>query len=159
MTLNKEVYATMKNKKLVVLALSAIGLLGLTACSEVVAKATDYDSQLITVEGYEQKIYNNEISVVYDKIREGNISDDVLNELLYSYSITTFGYYNKYVSPAPAEGTITLEDAYLNIVSNDADKSKARSFINDHKAYWTLDEDGNRVTDEEGEFARVVAKW
>ena len=149
----------MKNKKLVVLALSAIGLLGLTACSEVVAKATDYDASLITVEGYEKKIYNNEISVVYDKIREGNIGDDVLNELLYSYSITTFGYYNKYVSPAPAEGTITLEDAYKNIISNDVDKTPARTFINGHKAYWTLDEDGNRTTDEEGEFARVVAKW
>ena len=149
----------MKNKKLVVLALSAIGLLGLTACSEVIAKATDYDSQLVAVEGYDKKIYNNEISVVYDKIRDGNISSDVLNELLYSYSITTFGYYNKHVSPAPVEGTITLEDAYKNIVSNEVDKTPARTFINGHKAYWTLDENGNRVTDEEGEFARVVAKW
>ena len=149
----------MKNKKLIVLAVSAIGLLGLTACGEVAAKATDYSTPLITVEGYENKIYNNEISVVYDKIREGNIGDDVLNELLYAYSITTFGYYNNYVSPAPAEGTITLEAAYKNIISNDADKSIAKAFIDAHKAYWTLDEDGNRVTDEEGEFARVQAKW
>lgn len=149
----------MKNKKLVILALSALGVLGLTACSEVVAKATDYSSQIITVEGYDQKIYNNEMSVVYDSIRSGNIGSDVLNELLYSYSITTFGYYNKSVSPAPAEGTITLEDAYKNIVSNDADKTPARNFLNAHKAYWTLDENGNRVTDEETEFARVVAKW
>jgi len=149
----------MKNKKLIVLALSAIGILGLTACDEVVAKATDYSSNLITVEGYDEKIYNNEISVVYDSIRDGNISSDVLTELLYSYSITTFGYYNKHVSPAPAEGTITLEDAYLNIISDDADKSKAKAFLDAHKAYWTLDEDGNRSPDEEGEFARVIAKW
>ena len=71
----------MKNKKLVILALSALGVLGLTACSEVVAKATDYSSQIITVEGYDQKIYNNEMSVVYDSIRSGNIGSDVLNEL------------------------------------------------------------------------------
>ena len=56
----------MKNKKLVVLALSAIGILGLTACDEVVAKATDYSSPLVTVENYDTKIYNNELSVVYD---------------------------------------------------------------------------------------------
>ena len=149
----------MKNKKLVVLALSAIGILGLTACDEVVAKATDYSSPLVTVENYDTKIYNNELSVVYDSIREGNISTDVLNELLYSYSITTFGYYNKHVSPAPAEGTITLEDAYLNLISDSADKSTAKSFLDAHKAYWTLDDDGNRVTDEEGEFARVTARY
>ena len=149
----------MKNKKLVVLALSAIGLLGLGACSEVIAKPTNYSDPLITVEGYENKIYNNELSVVYDKIREGSIGDDVLNELLYSYAITTFGYYDEFVSPAPAEGTITLKAAYLNIIANDADKSTAKAFIDAHKAYWTLDEDGNRVTDQDGEFARVQAKW
>ena len=84
----------MKNKKLVVFALSAIGLLGLAACDEIIAKPNDYDSNLVTVEGYTGEIYNNEISVVYDSIRSGNVGSDVLNELLYSYSITTFGYYN-----------------------------------------------------------------
>ena len=149
----------MKNKKLIVLALSAIGILGLTACDEIIAKPNDYDNNLITVEGYTGDIYNNAISVVYDSIRSGNVGSDVLNELLYSYSITTFGYYNKSVSPAPAEGTITLEDAYKNIIENSADKSTAKAFIEAHKAYWTLDEDGNRVEDEAGEFARVTAKW
>ena len=149
----------MKNKKLIVLALSAIGILGLTACDEIIAKPNDYDKNLITVEGYTGDIYNNEISVVYDSIRSGNVGSDVLNELLYSYSITTFGYYNRAVSPAPAEGTITLEDAYKNIIANDADKSTAKAFLDAHKAYWTLDEDGNRVDDQAGEFARVEAKW
>ncbi|MBO4286057.1 MAG: hypothetical protein J5880_01845 [Bacilli bacterium] len=149
----------MKNKKLVVFALSAIGLLGLAACDEIIAKPNDYDNNLVTVEGYTGEIYNNEISVVYDSIRSGNVGSDVLNELLYSYSITTFGYYNKSVSPAPAEGTITLEDAYKNIIENSADKSTAKAFIDAHKAYWSLDEDGNRLDDEAGEFARVTAKW
>ena len=168
----------MKNKKLVVLALSAIGLLGLTACSEVIAKATDYSANLITVENYDQKIYNNEISVVYDSIRDGNIGSDVLDNLLYSYSITTFGYYNKNVSPAPAEGTITLEDAFGDITYNDETKKftggdKAKAFIKSHKAYWTLDDDGNRINDDgeafiivdanadpsQSEYARVEAKW
>lgn len=168
----------MKNKKLVVLALSAIGLLGLSACSEVVAKATDYSANLITVENYDQKIYNNEISVVYDSIRNGNIGSDVLDSLLYSYSITTFGYYNKNVSPAPAEGTITLEDAFGDITYNEETKKftggdKAKSFIKSHKAYWTLDDDGNRINDDgeafitvdanadpsQSEYARVEAKW
>ena len=149
----------MKNKKLVVFALSAIGLLGLAACDEIIAKPSDYDSTLVTVEGYTGEIYNNEISIVYDSIRSGNVGSDVLNELLYSYAITTFGYYDKSVSPAPAEGTITLEDAYKNIKENSTDKSTSREFINAHKAYWTLDEDGNRVEDEAGEEARVIAKW
>lgn len=149
----------MKTKKLLVLALSAFGVLGLTACNEVNAKPQDYSSQLVTVENYDKTIYNNELSVVYDKIRSGSLGSDVLNELLYSYSITTFGYYNKSVSPAPAEGTITLEDAYKNIISNDADKSVAKKFIDAHKAYWTLDDNGERVADQEGEFARVEAKW
>ena len=168
----------MKNKKLVVLALSAIGLLGLSACSEVIAKATDYSANLITVENYDKKIYNNEISVVYDSIRNGNIGSDVLDNLLYSYSITTFGYYNKNVSPAPAEGTITLKDAFSDITYNEETKKftggdKAKAFIKSHKAYWTLDDDGNRTNDDGGtfiivdanadpsqsEYARVEAKW
>ena len=168
----------MKRNKLVVLAVSAIGLLGLTACNEVVAKATDYSNNIITVEGYDQKIYNNEMSVVYDSIRDGNISSDVLTELLYSYSITTFGYYNKHVSPAPAEGTITLEDAFKDITKNEETGAysageKAVAFIKSHKAYWTLNDDGKRVNDDtdtpvvgdetsapsQSELARVVAKW
>ena len=149
----------MKNKKLVVLALSAIGILGLTACDEIIAKPNDYDSNLVTVEGYVGEIYNNEISVVYDKIRSGNIGSDVLNELLYSYAITTFGYYNRAVSPAPAEDVVTLEEAVANINDNGTDKSTAKKFVDAHKAYWTLDEDGNRVEDQDGEFVRVNAKW
>ena len=163
----------MKNKKLVVLALSAIGLVGLAACSEVVAKPTDYDSKLIEVTNYNKDIYNNSVSVVYDKIRQGNIGSDVLDELLYAYSNTVFGYYNKYVSPAPAEGVTTLEDAIKDITITDGVYSSgtvAKNFIKSHKAYWTLNNDGARINDSnvvvaddadpsQSEYARLYAKW
>ena len=163
----------MKNKKLVILALSAIGLIGLSACDEIIAKPTDYDKPLIEVTDYGAEIYNNDISVVYDKIRDGNVGSDVLDELLYAYSNTVFGYYNKYVSPAPAEGVTTLEDAVNDVAVSESGYTggeKAKAFIKAHKAYWTLNKDGERINDEnvavdenadpsQSEYARLCAKW
>ena len=170
----KEECATMKNKKIFsLLTLSAIGVLGLTACDEIVAKPTDYDDKLIEVDNYSNDIYNNAISVVYDKIRDGNIGSDVLSELLYSYSISVFGYYNRYVSPAPASDVITLEEAVQDVTVIDDTYSggdKAKSFIKTHKAYWTTNDDGKRINDanetvddsadpSQSEYARLLAKW
>ena len=151
----------MANKKLFkILALSTLGVLGLTACGEIQAKPTNYSDPLITVEGYDKDIYNNLYSVVYDSIRDGNLGSDVLGEVLYRYATQMFGSFDKFVTPAPAEDEVTLTEAYLDITSVGSDFSKARAFLNAHKVYWTLDEDGNRKTgDETNEFKRIQAKY
>ena len=155
----------LNNKIAKLLVLSAIGVLGLTACDEIIAKPTDYDSKLVN---YEEEVYNNVASVVYDAIREGGVGDDVLNEVLYRYAQSVIGFYNRKVTPAPAEGDITLEDCHLE--EGTASFTKTNSFVKTHKAYWTLNDEGKRVNDDNvevaddadasaSELARVWAKW
>ncbi len=147
--------------------------MSLTACSssDIVAKPTDYDDELVTIEG-EKDIFNNIMSVVYDAQRSGNVASDVLDEVLYQYAMSVFGSYNKVTSKGK-EGT-TLKEAFKAITKNSdgtySGTTVADEFIKSHKAYWTVDSDGNRVNDENvavaddalpanSEYARVVEKW
>ncbi len=160
----------MLSKKIAkVLVLSAIGLLGLTACDEIIAKPTDYDSKLVE---FDEEVYNNVASVVYDAIRDGGVGDDVLNEVLYRYSQSVIGFYSRNVTPAPSAEDITLEECFAEM--NAATTPKTNSFVKTHKAYWTVNDDGKRVNDDnpedikevsedadacKSELIRVWAKW
>ena len=83
-----------------VIKISAIALLSafaLTACNdEIIAKPTGYDenSPIVNING-DSDIYNNNFTDVYKSIRSGSIPADVLDQLLYQYSISVFGNYNK----------------------------------------------------------------
>ena len=84
-----------------ILKISAIALLSafaLTSCSDdIIAKPEGYDgknSPVVTITGYDKEIYNNTFTDIYDSIREGSLAQDVLNELLYQYSVSVFGNYN-----------------------------------------------------------------
>lgn len=123
----------MQNKKfLKVFGLGAVALLGLTACGSVTAKPSTYNDALIDTTSYSEKIYNNTARVVFDAIQKGGIGSDVLNEILYLYSVTEFGPYNATVKAAGvevAEGEITLSEAVTS-------EEKLASFIKAHKVYW-----------------------
>ena len=146
---------TKKLSKLLVLGLLAT--IGLTSCSndDIMAKPSDYEDELVAFA--DEEVYNNVRDIVYDAIREGSLASDVLDEVLYQFANSIVGYYNNVT--ANSETTVTLKDA---VISLDGDKTVADEFISAHKAYWSVDADGNRLTDaasKESEYARVEKKW
>ena len=161
-----------------ILKVSAIALLStfaLASCSDdIIAKPKAYDdknSPVVTVTGYDGTIYNNNFKDIYDAYRDGTLAQDVLNELLYQYSVSVFGNYNLITANKISEnpyGEITLKaavDSYKN-----GDKKKADEFIKAHSAYWTKNKAGHRVDDtnkevaddaapSQSEYARLNQKW
>ena len=161
----KEDSVTMKSKKLTrVLAISVLGLFALTACDDVVAKPTNYETPLVDVTGtgYSDELHNNIASVVYDAIHDAGIGEDVLNQILYVYSISAFGPYNGNVTVngkkvSTMEGTVTLEQAAT-------DDSKIDDFVRNHKAYWDKGTNGrtdanNPTTVSDSEKERVRTRY
>ena len=161
-----------------IIKLSAIALLSafaLTSCSDdIIAKPTGYEddnSPVVNIEGYDGKVYNNTFTDIYDSIRDGSLAQDVLDELLYQYSVSVFGNYNKVTASKITNnpyGETTLKDA-VNSYKN-GDKKAANEFIKAHSAYWTKNKAGNRVDDQnkevdekadpsESEYARLSQKW
>ena len=157
-----------------ILKVSAIALLStfaLASCSDdIIAKPKAYDdknSPVVTVTGYDGTIYNNNFKDIYDAYRDGTLAQDVLNELLYQYSVSVFGNYNKVTAKEGSE-EVTLKaavDSYKN-----GDKKKADEFIKAHSAYWTKNKAGHRVDDTnkevaddaapaQSEYARLNQKW
>ena len=141
-----------------VLAVALFSAIGLTACSnEVHAKSTarQKDDTLITfTDSNKDEIYHNLLSIIEDAYRDGSLSNAVLDKVLYQFAVSVFGRYNKVAAPYDSTD-ITLKEAA-------EDDAKAVEFINKHKAYWTTDENGNRLTDataQASELKRVQAKW
>lgn len=169
----------LKNKKLnKILVVSFLGILGLTSCSsnDIQAKPSDYDNKIINVEGFDEEIYNNILSVVYDSIRDGNLAKDTLDEVLYQYSVSVFGRYNNLINSNDTSTTLKaavkdVKDHTTNGKVNGA--TLANEFIKSHKAYWSYDAYGERINDDDAdikvvednadacqsEYARLVAKW
>ena len=168
----KEVCTTiMRNNK--VIKFAAIALLSafaLTACDdEIIAKPTGYDDNSPVVD-LDKEVYNNNFKDIYDSIRDGSLASDVLDELLYQYSVSVFGNYNKVTAAKISNnqfGEITLKQA-VNSLSGD--KADADKFIKAHSAYWTKNKAGHRVDDtfkeveddaapSPSEYARLENKW
>ena len=167
-----------------ILKISALALLGaftLTSCSDdIVAKPADYDnnSPVITIKDYNGKIYNNNFTDIYDAYRDGSLAQDVLDNLLYQYSISVFGNYNKVTAakigdeanPNPY-GEVTLKAAVAGLNAEATDgNADTKKFIKEHSAYWTKNKAGNRVDDNnkevandadpsKSEYARLNNKW
>ena len=128
----------MRNKKLVI-ALAALSLVTLAACNDdIVAKPTDYKDQIVDVEGNDD-IFNNIMGTVYDKIRDGGIGSEVLNEVLYQYAVSVVGEYDEL--KAAATGNDSAKDA----------------FVDAHKAYQAKNAD--ETVDKESSRSRVEAKF
>ena len=175
----------MRNNK--VIKFAAIALLSafaLTACDDdVIAKPKGYgdNSPVVTItdNGSEVSVYNNKFDDIYDSIRSGSIPSDVLDQLLYQYSMSVFGNYNKVTAAKVADnsfGEVTLKDAVkgLTIDANDnatGGNDTTKAFIKAHSAYWNKDKNGKRVKDdfkteisddadpEPSEYARLYNKW
>ena len=150
--------------KLAVLSLTA--LFALTACNEteeIFSKPSTYENDIITVEGNTEEIHHNVLSIIYDAMHEANLSSNVLDEALYRYASSIFGFYNKVTAPSGFEG-ITLKEAAL-------DQSKVNQFIKEHKVYWNYNEEGKHVDDNgqevndetftpcQAERDHVTSKW
>ena len=167
-----------------VIKFAAIALLSsfaLTACNdEIIAKPTGYDddSPVVTIEGFNGTVYNNTFTDIYDSIRSGSLASDVLDQLLYQYSVSVFGNYNVVTAKKISQnkfGETTLKAAVAGL-DLDADDNPtggndvAKAFIKTHSAYWTKNKDGKRVDDQNkevdenadpslSEYARLNNKW
>ena len=159
-----------------IIKISAIALLSafaLTSCSDdIIAKPTGYDdknSPVVTIlnddgSPWNGTVVNNTFTSIYDSIRSGALASNVLDELLYQYSISVFGNYNKITAKKITNnpyGEITLKAA-VNSYRN-GDKKDADAFINAHSAYWVKDANGDRVVKDNkpsaSEYARLDQKW
>lgn len=154
------------------LAVALLSVVGLTACSEIVARPSDYKEEIVSF-GDNREVYNNIMSNVYDALREGNLPSDVLNEVLYQYAVSMFGRYNKLVGPSNEDSLlssgVTLKEAAASAES--ADHSVADAFIKAHHAYWSVNSNGDRVDDSgdvrsdngnvasDTEIKILIAKW
>ena len=126
----------MANKALktgILLCLSAIGL---TACSssDVIAKPSDYSNPVVTDStGGDLDVYKNIMSDIYDSIREGDLPSRVLDKVLYSYSISVIGRYDRYCNKDTlGEGEITLTEA--------VNEGKMAEFLAQHESYENEEE-------------------
>ena len=156
--------------KLAVLSLTA--LFALTACNEseeIFSKPSTYENDIITITGNEDEIHHNVLSIIYDAMHEANLSSNVLDEALYRYASSIFGFYNKVTAPEGFEG-ITLKEAYVSYTQQNT-QEKINQFIKDHKVYWNYNEEGKHVDDSgkevddeaftpcQAERDHVVSKW
>lgn len=128
--------------------LSLVALFGLSACGEtdeIYAKPSTYDNKIVTIDGATEDIHHNVLSIIYDAMHEGNLSSNVLDEALYRYASSIFGYYNKITAPVGFTG-ITLKEAYDTYTKQNT-QEKINAFIKEHKAYWNYNEEGKHVDD------------
>ena len=173
----------MRNNK--VIKFAAIALLSafaLTACDDdIIAKPTGYggNSPVVTITdgGKTVDVYNNKFDDIYDAIRSGSIPSDVLDTLLYQFSMSVFGNYNKVTAATVTNngfGEITLKQAVAGLTQSGGTYSGSQAtndFIKAHSAYWNKDKNGNRVKDDfktpagdddeptQAEYARLDTKW
>ena len=146
----------MKTNKLPkVLALSILGVFALTGCDEIVAKPAQYEEPLITTPAsFEEEVYHNIASVVYDSIHENGIGGDVLNQVLYLYAVNIFGPYNSNVVVNNAK----IGDTQITLSQAANDPTKIDAFVQAHKAYWDATRTDATAAASESEKKRVEAK-
>ena len=139
--------AIRNNKKFLLVAL--LGVLGLTACDDDIASYPKDGDILPPSEG--QKIYHNELSEIYENIRDGSLASDVLDKLLYEYANTIFG---RYTAKAPSYSTNDSNEQTLKAIVEGGDLAAQQKFAQDHKAYWP----GDSKPESAEELATAVAK-
>ena len=166
-----------------ILKVSAIALLSafaLTSCSDdIIAKPRGYEdknSPVVTIKDYNGTVYNNTFTDIYDSIRSGSLAQDALDELLYEFSVSVFGNYNRVTAHKIDEkeerfGKITLKAAVKGLNADATSGNEdTKDFIKSHSAYWTKNKSGERVDDQNkvvdkdadpsaSEYARLNNKW
>lgn len=135
----------MKNKSIKLLILSAVGLLGLTACNEtVVAKPTNYNDPLVEVNDYTTEIYHNLQSVVEDSVHEDGIGSEVLNQILYLYAVNAYGAYDRNV----IAGGVSVKDDEVTLLEAINDDAKMNQFVKAHKVYWDAERGTEKLAED-----------
>ena len=170
-----------KNNVIKFTAIALLSVFALTACDDdIIAKPTGYDdnSPVVNIDGFNGTVYNNTFTDIYDSIRSGSLASDVLDQLLYQYSVSVFGNYNAVTASKISDnkfGETTLKAAVAGLTL-DADGNPtagndvAKAFIKAHSAYWTKNKAGKRVGDDNkevdenadpslSEYARLNNKW
>ena len=166
-----------------ILKVSAIALLSafaLTSCSDdIIAKPRGYEdknSPVVTIKDYNGTVYNNTFTDIYDSIRSGSLAQDALDELLYEFSVSVFGNYNRVTArkidvKEERFGKITLKAAVKGLNADATSGNEdTKAFIKSHSAYWTKNKSGERVDDQNkvvdkdadpsaSEYARLNNKW
>ena len=142
--------ATKLSKKLLLVAL--LGVFGLTACDDDVASYPK-DGEILPPVQEGTKIYNNELSEIYESIRDGSLASDVLDKLLYEYANTIFG---RYTAKAPSYSTNESNEQTLKAVVEGGDLAAQQAYVKAHKAYWPGATIPENPTD--AELATAVAK-
>ena len=143
--------ATRNNKKFFLVALLGALSLGLTACDDDIASYPKDGDILPPSQG--QSIYHNELSDIYESIRDGSLASDVLDKLLYEYANTIFG---RYTAKAPSYSTNESNEQTLKAIVEGNDLAAQQSFVKAHKAYWPGATIPENPTD--AELATAVAK-
>ena len=143
-----------KNKVIKFAAIALLSAFALTACNDdIIAKPTGYgdDSPVVTIKddnGNAVKVYNNNFDDIYDGIRSGSLASDVLDTLLYQYSMSVFGNYNKVTAATVTNnpyGEVTLKQAVAGLTQTGgvySGSQATKDFIKAHSAYWNKDKDG-----------------
>ena len=172
----------MRKNIIKITAIALLSAFALTACDDdIIAKPTGYEdknSPVVTIPGFDGTVYNNTFTDIYDYIRDGNLAQDALNELLYQYSMSIFGNYNQVTKAKVTNnpyGETTLKAAVkgLNDLDNPTSGDQAtKDFIKAHSAYWSKNADGDRIDDNGkkvdnpetadpsvSEYARLANKW
>ena len=152
----------MLNKEFPKLAvLSLLGVLGLTACGsstdEVKSLPSNYNDPIITIDDETEEIHNNIIKIIADQLHDGDLPSKTLDKVLYRYAQSVYGAYNK-VALADGDTSVTLKEATKIARSNNAsteDLEKLYNFIRKHKVYWTFNDKGEHINDDDAD----PSKW
>ena len=161
-TYGKKEESAMLNKKFSKLAvLSLLGVLGLTACGsstdEVKSLPSNYNDPIITIDDETEEIHNNIIKIIADQLHDGDLPSKTLDKVLYRYAQSVYGAYNK-VALADGDTSVTLKEATKIARSNNAsteDLEKLYNFIRKHKVYWTFNDKGEHINDDDAD----PSKW
>ena len=161
-TYGKKEESAMLNKKFPKLAvLSLLGVLGLTACGsstdEVKSLPSNYNDPIITIDDETEEIHNNIIKIIADQLHDGDLPSKTLDKVLYRYAQSVYGAYNK-VALADGDTSVTLKEATKIVRSNNAsteDLEKLYNFIRKHKVYWTFNDKGEHINDDDAD----PSKW
>ena len=161
-TYGKKEESAMLNKKFPKLAvLSLLGVLGLTACGsstdEVKSLPSNYNDPIITIDDETEEIHNNIIKIIADQLHDGDLPSKTLDKVLYRYAQSVYGAYNK-VALADGDTSVTLKEATKIARSNNAsteDLEKLYNFIRKHKVYWTFNDKGEHINDDDAD----PSKW
>ena len=143
----------MSNKTSKLAVLSLLGIFALTGCSsssEIYAKPSDYKDEIVTIEGNDEKIHNDILKIIYDAMHDGSVASKTLDAVLYRYAQSVFGSYNK-ITLSQNDTSTTLKEAAADVIDNDDNFDVVNGFIKAHKAYWTYNEEGKHINDDDPE--------